>query len=380
MPCSAIVKSGESSRFYHPFRRVFLFFSAGLPTSLKKVVSLPKIYIMMNGAKAIFPVLISCLFLFCVSSVTAQEVSKAGYKSITEDNARVFVGELAKDFYEGRDAGTEGAGKAAEYIISLLEKWGVEPYSKDGYLQHFRTVKNQNNWATEADIKIDKFIAEGCENRIMKNILACIPGEGEGYVVVGAHYDHLGIDSALVDDICFNGADDNASGVSAVLQLAKAMKKSKVRPKRTVIFAFWDGEEKGLLGSSFFVKRFFDVSKISAYMNFDMVGRGPQEKPLLLSYNYSAKNPLFGEWLKADVEKYKISLEPVYNASEYLIGGSDNTPFARKKVPVVWYTTEGHPDYHRPSDSAEKINYAKLADITRVAYLCLWRLANEESY
>lgn len=334
----------------------------------------------MNRAKAIFPVLISCLFLFCVSSVTAQEVSKAGYKSITEDNARVFVGELAKDFYEGRDAGTEGAGKAAEYIISLLEKWGVEPCSKDGYLQHFRTVKNQNNWATEADIKIDKFIAEGCENRIMKNILACIPGEGEGYVVVGAHYDHLGIDSALVDDICFNGADDNASGVSAVLQLAKAMKKSKVRPKRTVIFAFWDGEEKGLLGSSFFVKRFFDVSKISAYMNFDMVGRGPQEKPLLLSYNYSAKNPLFGEWLKADVEKYKISLEPVYNASEYLIGGSDNTPFARKKVPVVWYTTEGHPDYHRPSDSAEKINYAKLADITRVAYLCLWRLANEESY
>lgn len=334
---------------------------------------------MMTKVRIFLSVLVCGIFLFNIP-VAAQDVSEIGYKAITEKNAIKFVGKLADDSFEGRDAGTAGAGRAAEYIISLLDKWGLEPYSKGGYLQHFRTVKNQNNWATEADIKIDKFIDEGCESRFMKNILACIPGESDEYVVVGAHYDHLGIDSALVGDICFNGADDNASGVSAVLQLANAMKKSNIRPKRTVIFAFWDGEEKGLLGSSFFVKRFFDVSKISAYMNFDMVGRGPQEKPLLLSYNYSAKNPLFGDWLKADVENYSLALEPVYNASEYLIGGSDNTPFARKKVPVVWYTAEGHPDYHRPSDSADKINYSKLTDITRVAYLCLWRLANEASY
>lgn len=334
----------------------------------------------MSMRRTLASVLVCGILFFGLSGISAQEISKVGYKAITEKNARMFVEDLAHDSFEGRDAGKPGGEKAAEYIVSMLKKWDVEPYSDGGYFQHFRTVKNQNNWATEADIRIDKLIESGCESRAMKNILACIPGEGEGFVVVGAHYDHLGIDSALVDDICYNGADDNASGVSAVLQLAMAMKKSKVRPMRTIIFAFWDGEEKGLLGSSFFVKKFFDVSKILAYMNFDMVGRGPQEKPLLLSYNYSAANPLFADWLKTDVEEHSLALEPVYNASEYLIGGSDNTPFARKRVPIVWYTTEGHPDYHRPSDSAEKINYAKLSDITRAAYLCLWRLANEANY
>ena len=99
-----------------------------------------------------------------------------------------------------------------------------------------------------------------------------------------------------------------------------------------------------------------------------------------LSYMYTAGNPLFGDWLREDVKKYDFCFAPYYNAAESLIGGSDNTPFARKGIPIVWYHTEGHPDYHRPSDSSDKINYRKLTDISRAACLCVWRLANVRKY
>ena len=158
------------------------------------------------------------------------------------------------------------------------------------------------------------------------------------------------------------------------------MKQSKKKPERTIIFAFWDGEEQGMLGSRFFVKRCSFSSEISAYMNFDMVGRGSDDNPWNLSYLYSANNPVFGEWLQNDTENYGLRLIVDYKATKNLIGSSDTSPFARKGVPIVWYHTEGHPDYHRPSDTADKVNYPKLAEITRAAYLCLWRLANESSY
>lgn len=331
----------------------------------------------MNRILSFFVVI--SMFL-CCSVAFAQKMPKRGYETITEESARSIIGFLAGDLVEGRDAGTRGGSLAAEYIVSLLQEWGVQPLDATGYLQHFTAVKNQNNWVTEADLDLSALLARGCEKREMKNILAVIPGKEPGYVVVGAHYDHLGVDSTLTGDNCFNGADDNASGVSAVLQIARAVKTTGKQPRRTIVFAFWDGEEKGLLGSRFFVKKCSFLSDVSAYMNFDMIGRGPVEEPMHLSYMYSAGNPLFGEWLRADVKKHGFCFKPFYNASQNLIGGSDNTPFARKGIPIVWYHTEGHPDYHRPSDSYEKIIYPKLTDITRAAALCVWRLANVRDY
>lgn len=329
----------------------------------------------------IIPTLFVCVLLLSGAvEVFAQDISKKGYACISEDAAREIVATLADDSFEGREAGLRGGEMAAEYIVSQLKKYGVKPFSASGYYQEFESVKNQNNWITESDMPLDELIASGCERRVMKNILACIPGKGKGYVVVGAHYDHLGVDTTLVGDQCYNGADDNASGVSAVLQLARAIKKSKIQPERTIIFALWDGEEKGFLGSRFFVKRTPFLSEISAYMNFDMVGRGSDDNPWNLSYLYSANNPVFGEWLQNDTENYGLRLIVDYKATKNLIGSSDTSPFARKGVPIVWYHTEGHPDYHRPSDTADKVNYPKLAEITRAAYLCLWRLANESSY
>lgn len=337
----------------------------------------------MNGMKKvrIILVLFVCTALLSVTeSAHAQKFPTKWLSSITEERTENIVGYLASDMLEGRDAGTRGGNIAAEYIVSMFKEWGIEPFDKEGYYQHFLAAKNGNSWVTEADLDISGLVEDGNENRSMKNVLGVIPGKEEGFVVVGAHYDHLGIDSTLVGDVCFNGADDNASGVAAVMMIARAIKMSGKQPCRTIIFALWDGEEKGLLGSRFFVKKCPFLSEISAYMNFDMVGRGPAENPGHLSYMYSAGNPLFGEWLKKDVKKHGFRFAPFYNASENLIGGSDNTPFARKGVPIVWYHTEGHPDYHRPSDSADKINYPKLTDIARAACLCVWRLANVRKY
>ena len=330
--------------------------------------------------RIIMAMFVAAVLLSARVDAYAQKLPSKGYSGITEERTRNIVGYLASDMLEGREAGTRGGDLAAEYIVLMLKEWGIEPFGGENYFQHFLAAKNGNSWVTEADFDISGLVEDGCENRFMKNVLGVIPGKEDGIVVVGAHYDHLGVDSTLVGDACFNGADDNASGVAAVMQIARAIKVSGKQPRRTIIFAFWDGEEKGLLGSRFFVKKCPFLSDISAYMNFDMVGRGPAENPGHLSYMYSAGNPLFGEWLKKDAKKHGFGFAPFYNASDNLIGGSDNTPFARKGVPIVWYHTEGHPDYHRPSDSADKINYPKLTDIARAACLCVWRLANVREY
>ena len=301
-----------------------------------------------------FSVLFGVLLLLPLA-LFSQKYIERGYRTIQAVDARAIVEILASDSLQGRKAGEEGGLMAAEYITALLGKWGVEPLGDQGFLQ--------------------PFTIGGCA---MNNILAVIPGKSKECVIVGAHYDHVGIDTTIVGDNCFNGADDNASGVSAVLQIARAVKKMRKTPERSIIFAFWDGEEKGLLGSKYFVENCSFLSDVSAYMNFDMIGRGPVDRPKHLTYFYTASHPAFGDWLKEDMSVRAFSFIPDYRAWERPTDGSDNAYFAKNGIPIVWYHTEGHPDYHRPSDTADKIDYEKMIDITRAAFLCAWRLANEK--
>ena len=301
-----------------------------------------------------FSVLFGVLLLL-PAALFSQKYIERGYRTIQAVDARAIVEILASDSLQGRKAGEEGGLMAAEYITAMLGEWGVEPLGDQGFLQ--------------------PFTIGGCA---MNNILAVIPGKSKECVIVGAHYDHVGIDTTIVGDNCFNGADDNASGVSAVLQIARAVKKMRKTPERSIIFAFWDGEEKGLLGSKYFVENCSFLSDVSAYMNFDMIGRGPVDKPKHLTYFYTASYPAFGDWLKEDVSVRAFSFIPDYRAWERPTDGSDNAYFAKNGIPIVWYHTEGHPDYHHPSDTADKIDYEKMIDITRAAFLCVWRLANEK--
>lgn len=314
--------------------------------------------------------------------ISGQTPLEKGLQTITRQTAEAHVRFLAHDELEGREAGSRGGRIAREYIVANLRNLGIAPLNID-YLQCFESYKKASPTKNRFQVHPDSInvIKEGVHQRLsMCNVLGILPGiNSEEYVVVGAHYDHLGMDSSLVGDQVYNGADDNASGVSAVLQIARAFLATGIQPKRNVIFAFWDGEEKGALGSSFFVQNCTYVSSLKGYLNFDMIGRNNDEAtPSRFVYFYTEAFPVFGKWLKDDIKQYKLHLTPDYRPWDKPIGGSDNSSFAKKDIPIVWYHTNGHPDYHQPTDHADRINWDKVVDITKASFLNLWNLANEQ--
>lgn len=324
------------------------------------------------------------LLLLC-NTVSAQSPIEKGLNSINKQKAEAYIEFLASDALEGRGAGTRGGLTASEYLASYLKSIGVLPLG-DSYYQTFEAYnqdfQKRSRYTVNTD-SIDKY-KQGIHRVLnLRNVLGMIPGvDTSEYVIVGAHFDHLGIDLNLAGDQIYNGADDNASGVSAVMQIARAFVESGVKPQRNVIFAFWDGEEHGLLGSLYFTQNCPFIKDIKGYLNFDMIGRNNDESnPSHVVYFYTASHPVFEKWLKDDIKKYDLKyITPRYNAWDNPVGGSDNGSFAKNGIPIIWYHTDGHPDYHTPSDVASKINWNKVVDITKASFLNVWNLANEKSY
>ena len=324
-------------------------------------------------------------FLFSALSLHAQSPLEKGLQSINRTSAEAIVEFLADDELQGREAGMHGSRVAARYIVSCLKEAGIRPLDKNGYYQPFEAYAKERQQRGRWQVHPDSVavLKQGTHRSLkMDNVLAYIPGKrSDEYVIVGAHFDHLGVDETLADDKIYNGADDNASGVSAVLQIARAFALSGEKPLRNVIFAFWDGEEKGLLGSKHFVQHCPFLKQIKGYLNFDMIGRNNKpEQPQHVVYFYTAAHPAFGEWLKRDSTRYGLQLQPDYRPWDNPVGGSDNASFARSGIPVIWYHTDGHPDYHQPSDHAALLNWEKVVEITKASFLNVWNLANKSNY
>ena len=324
-------------------------------------------------------------FLFSALSLHAQSPLEKGLQSINRTSAEAIVEFLADDELQGREAGMHGSRVAARYIVSCLKEAGIRPLDKNGYYQPFEAYAKERQQRGRWQVHPDSVavLKQGTHRSLkMDNVLAYIPGKrSDEYVIVGAHFDHLGVDETLADDKIYNGADDNASGVSAVLQIARAFALSGEKPLRNVIFAFWDGEEKGLLGSKHFVQHCPFLKQIKGYLNFDMIGRNNKhEQPQHVVYFYTAAHPAFGEGLKRDITRYGLQLQPDYRPWDNPVGGSDNASFARSGIPVIWYHTDGHPDYHQPSDHAALLNWEKVVEITKASFLNVWNLANESNY
>lgn len=318
------------------------------------------------------------------ATLFAQLSVEKGLQSINRASAEATIGFLAGDELEGREAGFHGSRLASEYIVSLLQWMGVQPLGET-YYQPFEAYRKERQKKGRLEVHPDsiaKLKQEVHQKLSMRNVLGMIPGKNKNeYVIVGAHFDHLGIDPALDGDQIYNGADDNASGVSAVLQIARAFVTSGQQPERNVIFAFWDGEEKGLLGSKYFVQTCAFLPQIKGYLNFDMIGRNNKpQQPKHVVYFYTASRPAFGDWLKEDIKKYGLQLEPDYRSWDNPVGGSDNGSFAKVNIPIIWYHTDGHPDYHQPSDHADRLNWDKIVEITKASYLNMWKMANEKKY
>lgn len=325
------------------------------------------------------------LALLLVGNITfAQSPIERALNTINRSSAEATINFLASDELQGREAGFHGSRVTSEYIVSLLQWMGVSPLA-DCYFQPFDAYRKERQKKGRLEVHPDsiaKLKQEVHQKLSMRNVLGMIPGKNtKEYVIVGAHFDHLGIDPALDGDQIYNGADDNASGVSAVLQIARAFLASGQQPERNVIVAFWDGEEKGLLGSKYFVQTCPFLSQIKGYLNFDMIGRNNKpQQPKQVVYFYTAAHPVFGDWLKEDIRKYGLQLEPDYRAWENPIGGSDNGSFAKVGIPIIWYHTDGHPDYHQPSDHADRLNWDKVVEITKASFLNMWKMANEKSF
>lgn len=274
---------------------------------------------------------------------------------------------LAADELGGRAIGTEGEQKASEYLAKEFEKIGLEPKGTEGYFQPF-TVSKPSNPHEEAVIGTD---GEGVTGR---NVVAFLDKKSDKTIVIGAHFDHLGMGGQgslhRGDSAIHNGADDNASGTAALLALAKILKHEELQTN--VLFIAFSGEENGLWGSNYYVKNpTIDLKTVNYMINMDMVGRLKEDKSLAINgVGTSPSFPPVFDTINAD------SLKLV--TSESGTGPSDHTSFYLQDLPVLHFFTGQHEDYHKPSDDSELINYEGLVKVVRYISRVVLALNPEE--
>jgi hypothetical protein len=222
-------------------------------------------------------------------------------------------------------------------------------------------------------------LKSGVESELVtvRNVLGMIEGVNKNeFIVVGAHYDHLGKYNGNI----YNGADDNGSGTVGVMAIARALKTAGKKPEKTIIFAAWTAEEKGLLGSGYFVNNFPGVDRIVLNMNFDMIGRSSVKDTVgnKCGIEYTKIYGGFQELSQKYVNQYGLDLNIKYKESERPSGGSDFAHFSEKDVPVICFMAAMHPDYHLPSDKVAKIEWKKMENIIKLGFLNINELANSD--
>lgn len=254
---------------------------------------------------------------------------------------------LASDALMGRATGTEGELTAANYIADRFKKLGLDPKGTEGYLQEFTFLPKTDPH------KDTEYVSMNSDSTITgTNVIGFIDNKASNTIVIGAHYDHLGLggDGSLHrgEAEIHNGADDNASGTSVLINLA-----SKLKGKNTnnnYLFIAFSGEEMGLLGSNYFVKNpTIDTKAVSYMINMDMVGRLKEDKTLAV-YGVGT-SPRFSQTLNALKGDFKLV------EKESGVGPSDHTSFYLADIPVLHFFTGQHEDYHKPSDDFDKLNY-----------------------
>lgn len=318
--------------------------------------------------------LIVCSFFGLFSCSGEEKGFDAGSASISESEAFAQAGYLSSDLLSGRQAGSRGAQMAAGYISAYLKKLGVSPLG--GNYFHFFECEPFNYAKYSAHIKDSTVCADYVCGSTLCNVLAVIEGRNSGEIVVaGAHYDHLGSYPGLLEGDCiFNGADDNVSGTVALMQVAKAFVVSGIKPERTLILAFWDGEERNCKGSSYFVENFQEASAIRHYINFDMVGRGVGDSIACICSENMKEQYL--EWIDEAVDRWDLSLDVTTDSEYDVMSDSDQRPFAEGGIPCLWFFSGDNEDTHTPYDEVQHLNVRKITDVAKAAYFVLWQLSH----
>jgi len=261
----------------------------------------------------------------------------------------------------------DGAPAMYNFPVLQIKRNFVDQIFKDRKLDFFEYQKKIDQSKQPIVFEIDNFLIDvetevKAIEKTARNVAGILEGNDEQlkneYIVIGAHYDHLGIDQLLTssmykgsEKVIHYGADDNASGTAGVLELAEKFVSMKDQLKRSFIFIAFSGEELGLLGSSYFVNNPpIPLENIITMLNMDMVGRLNDESNLTVIGAGTSTN-----WKNLLEEKNNYELK--LSLSESGSGGSDHQVFYNKNIPVLFFFTGTHEDYHRPTDVAERINY-----------------------
>ncbi|GGB78513.1 M20/M25/M40 family metallo-hydrolase [Dyadobacter sediminis] len=271
---------------------------------------------------------------------------------------------LASDDLEGRGTATMGEIRAANYIADIFKNAGLKPGGTDqSYFQPFQV----------------SFAIDGNPHLLTaRNVVGYLDNGAKKTMVIGAHYDHLGKGfqgSSLTPDSknkIHNGADDNASGTTGLLELAAHFSGNKFIEKHNILFIAFSGEELGLLGSKYFTENpTIPLDQISCMINMDMIGRLSDEKGLIISGWGTSR--AWGKLIPDLAKKQHLR----FTVDSSGVGASDHTSFYLKNIPVVQFFTGGHSDYHKISDDVAKINFQGEASILNLIAGLVEKLDNE---
>jgi Zn-dependent M28 family amino/carboxypeptidase len=282
----------------------------------------------MNGKLSIL-----LLLLYSVTWAQTTPNNALSQEFFNENDLIKNIKTLSSDAFEGRRTGTNGAKKAKDYIINQLSSFNVLPLDKN-FEQPFTFTYQDRNY-------------QGA------NILGCVKGTvtPEKYIVISAHYDHEGIKNGQI----YNGADDDASGISALISFAEYFKKNP--PQHSVIIAAFDAEELGLEGSKYYVNNsIVPLNNIVVNLNMDMISRSETNTLFAVGTRYD-------ENLKALIANFKtidkVKLLPGHDGDDNLENwtySSDHASFHKKGIPFLYFGVDDHQDYHTPNDDFENIH------------------------
>lgn len=278
-----------------------------------------------------------------------------GKGALSPEELRDLVESLASEPFEGRGSGTEGGRRAGDFLARELREAGVKPLTGDDYFQPFSHA-----------------------NLSFRNVVGVIPGtdpvRSREYIVVGAHYDHCGlgdVPGAMGNrGEIHHGADDNASGTAVVVALARKIAAQPL--PRSVVVILFDAEERGLLGSKHYCQSpLVPLEQTIAMINCDMVGRSYEG---YLFAGGVGSSPVWNDLLTKAVQSESALVKKV-ERDDGALGPSDHDSFYRRDVPVLFFFTNCHRDYHQPRDVASKLQYKPMAAVARIVFHVVKSLA-----
>jgi Zn-dependent M28 family amino/carboxypeptidase len=319
----------------------------------------------------------AALVVFAAESPLSPELSTV-LDSISADSLRGDVSFLASDLLEGRATPSRGQDIAAEYIASQFRRAGLEAGGDDGYFQTAKVTPPARNRAPDAPPP---------EPVTLRNVIAVLhgsdPGLKETCVILSAHYDHLGARPVTDGDGIYNGANDDASGTAAVLEISSALARLRPAAKRSVVFVAFSGEERGALGSRYYAQHpVFPPEKTVADINLEQVGRTDDVTgPVVLTayvtgFDYSDVGPILqkaGEAVGVTITKHTANSDKFFTQS-------DNRSLAETGIPAHTVSVGFiFPDYHAPGDEWQKLDYDNMEKIVRAVALGVYRIAASDT-